>query len=377
MRLLASLAGRALWLLDYPRLITRLTPQGSSILLESFLSGRPAPTVSWGAQNLHIFVVASLALVLAVRAGGWVRIIGRLAGASLLILLYTLALTLVQLKTVTERFAQSSLQMTVTTHAEKLFLNWSNRGMIMVGMIALPALLFLFTYLSSWNPPGTRKEPAPKDGREGRRDRGLPRRWAVRAAASALALAVIGIGAVFPPPPVGPEETLSGLQRVLSLNPASPQAHFSLALQLEDQGKLGEARVEYETALKLNADQVAAWFNLGNVLFRQGEFREAVRCYEEAIRRDTRHVGARNNLGNALFRLEAYQQAAEAFEAALAIDGGRANAHKNLGETLLRLGRPCDALSHLARSASLDGKLAGDRDLGLRIARLRADCPGN
>jgi hypothetical protein len=359
------------WLLDHPRLIAGLTSRGDNVLIQGYLSGRMEPLLSWSAENLHIFVVASLALVLAVPAGGWIRLARRLAMTSVLVTMYSLTLMVVQLKTDAERTASEKMGLTLTTHFEKVFLNWSNRGLIMVGMLALPAVVFLFMYVSSVfrtaaaepaaGPPA---EAVPRGGRK---------KWRMPAVAMLIA-ALCALAAAFPPPNPGPEETLAGLRRIVGLNPDSPQARFSLALQLEDQRKLPEAQASYEASLRLNQDQVAAWFNLGNVLIKQGEFAEAARCYGEVLQRDPAHAGARSNLGNALFNEGRYEEAAEAYQAALGIDERRPTTQKNLGETLLHLGRRCEALEHLERSVALDSRIAAAGTVGARMDRLRAEC---
>ena len=107
-----------------------MSARKSSILLESYLSGRVEPVASWGAENIHIFVVASLALVLAAPAPGWPRRIYRAIVGAAVVSAYSLALTLVQIETVAERAATGTFELTLTTHAEKVFLNWANRGLM-------------------------------------------------------------------------------------------------------------------------------------------------------------------------------------------------------------------------------------------------------
>jgi tetratricopeptide (TPR) repeat protein len=289
-----------------------------------------------------------------------------------LILVYTLTLTVVQLRTVSQDYALGTLELTLTTPAEKSFLNWANRGLIMVGMLALPAFLFFFAYLSSWSP-----QPARQIGNPPKRDAATRRNgwsgWRLMLPIVLLA-ALVAAWAAARPREIAPAEILAGMRWIAFMNTTSPQAHFSLALQLEDQGKLAEARVSYETALQLNPNQVAAWFNLGNVCFRQGDYAEASRCYREAIQRDARHAAARNNLGNALFKQTRYEQAVEAYQDALAIDERRASTHKNLGDTLQHLGRPCEAQMHLERSVELDAGLRADRDLQARLLAIQREC---
>jgi len=64
-------ARRVLSFVEDPPIITGLTPSGNTITLEGYVSGRREPMASWNADNIHIFVVASLAVILSISAGGW------------------------------------------------------------------------------------------------------------------------------------------------------------------------------------------------------------------------------------------------------------------------------------------------------------------
>jgi len=374
LRCLSLSARRVLSLVEDPPIITGLTPSGNTITLESYLSGRREPMASWNAENIHIFVVASLAVILSISAGGWRRITRRLLGSVLVIFLFTLALTVVQLRTVAEASSTGSLGLNLYSASERAFLDWANRGLITVGMLLLPTFLFLSSYMSTWS---RAQSAAAASGSPGTLRSGRARNPRVRwKAISVLASAGVALMAFLLTPPRDPsfEQVREGLGRIVALNPASSQARFTLGLALEDRGSLSEALMFYQMALNLNPEMVAAWFNQGNIHFRQGSYAEAARCYREVIHWNSGHTSARNNLGDALVQQGLYDQAAEAYEEALRIDEGHAITHKNLGETLLHLKRRCEALAHLQRSTELDQGLAGDPRLQARIAALKEEC---
>jgi len=374
-RLLSDSASRVLSLTENPPIITGLSPSGNTIKLESYVSGRRAPIASWNAENIHIFVVASLALVLSFPAGGWRRMAVRVFGSVLVVFLYTLTLTVVQLRTVAGGYAAGHQGLNLYTPSQVAFLDWANRGLIMVGMLLLPTFLFLTSYMSSWarerwTAPATRTSP--ETHRPGKVQK-PPREWkalALVAAAGAALLAFL----LTPPQDATFEEVREGLERIVALNPGSPDAYFALGLFLEDGKRPSEALASYEMALRLNPQMIAPRFNQGNIHSVRGDFAEAVRCYQEVIRLNPRHVSALNNLGFALFKQGLYDQAAEAYGQALEIDERHASTHKNLGETLLLLERRCEALVHLQRSAELDYGFSADRRLQARIERLKGEC---
>ena len=369
-------ASRVLASLDSPRLITHLSASGNAITLESPLPGRIQPVATWHAENLHIFVVASLAVLLSVRFGSWKQLLRRLLWATPLIFLFTLALTSVQLRTDLERYAAGSLSMTVTTPAGKSFLNWANYGLIMVGMLFLPAFLFLVSYVASWSSPA----PAPSGKQAAMappaRARERSRRSLLRSLVPASLAFLVVLLLWILPPAADPDdaEVRAGLERVVAMNPASAPAHFALALHLEDRGKLSEALPSYRKALALNPDLVSAWYNLGNTLLKREDYAEAAESYEQELRRNPRHAAAQTGVGNARFQQGFFQDAVEAYRAALRIEENRPSTHKNLAEALLRLDRRCEALPHLKRSVELDGVLGADARLRSRIAALQREC---
>jgi len=373
-RLLSDSAYRVLSLTENPPIITGLSPSGNTIRLESYVSGRLAPIASWNAENIHIFVVASLALVLSFPAGGWRRMAVRVFGSVLMVFLYTLTLTVVQLRTVAGGYAAGHQGLNLYTPSQVALLDWANRGLIMVGMLLLPTFLFLTSYMSSWarqqwNAPARETPAALRAGRAQQLRREL-RALALLATASAAILAFI----LVPQRDITFEEVRGGLERIVALNPGSPDAYLALGLFLEDGKRPSEALVFYEGALRLNPQMLAPRFNQGNIHSVRGDFVEAVRCYQEVLRLNPRHVSAHHNLGFALFKQGLYDQAAEAYVRALEIDERRASTHKNLGETLLLLERRCEALVHLQRSAELDYAFSANQRLQVRIDKLRGEC---
>ncbi len=287
---------------------------------------------------------------------------------------FTLALTVVQLRTVAEAYSTGSLGLNLYSVPERLFLDWANRGLITVGMLLLPTFLFLASYMSTWaraqSTAATSGSPANQRSGKMRNPR---TRWKVISLVTSAGIAMLAF-LLTPPRDPSFEQIREGLERIVALNAASPQARFAMGLALEDRGSLSEALMSYQMALHLNPQMVAAWFNQGNIHFRQGSYAEAARCYREVIHWYPGHTSARNNLGDALLAQKLYEQAAEAYEEALGIDEGHAITHKNLGETLLHLQRRCEALAHLQRSTELDQGLSGDRRLQARITALQEEC---
>jgi hypothetical protein len=373
-RLLSAGAQTVLALVEHPPIITALTVSGNIISVHSYFTGQPQPIASWNGEKLHIFMVASLALFCSVPLRSRSERV-KLAGLSLvLVSLVMLAICVVQLKSVAEMSASTRLGITLHTNREKAFLEWANRGLIMLGMLLVPAFIFLTSYLSFWSDSQVRAACGDRGtgSSSGRIDSHRPLWKAGLFAVTACGGAIVLLVAPHADPT--PEMRLEGLHRILALNPSSAQARFSIGFHYEQEWKPDRALEFYQAALRLDPNLVVAHFGMGNVFFRKGDFDQAIRCYEEVLKRDPSHASARYNLGNALFERGLYAQAAHAYEEILTLMPNHASAHKNLGVALTRLERPCEALGHLKRSTVLDRRYFTDASLGDEISRLRSLC---
>jgi len=150
-RLLAAMAEGALALLERPPLITSLATQGDVIEIHSYITGVQQSIASWNGENLHVFMVTSLALLLAVPMKTLSERLTLAVNALALIVAVMLAICIVQLENAMEMYASTSLGMTLHSDRAKALFDWANRGLIMVGMLLLPAFLFLRSYVSFWS----------------------------------------------------------------------------------------------------------------------------------------------------------------------------------------------------------------------------------
>lgn len=84
-----------------------------------------------------------------------------------------------------------------------------------------------------------------------------------------------------------------------SKRPGNERAHNNLAFVLAQiPGRLSDAVVQLEEALRLNPDLAEAHFNLGNAWAGMpGRLNDAIAQYQEALRIRPDYVGAHNNLG--------------------------------------------------------------------------------
>jgi tetratricopeptide (TPR) repeat protein len=120
----------------------------------------------------------------------------------------------------------------------------------------------------------------------------------------------------------------------LAKNPRSWLAHNNLGLELENQGRLDEAFIQYETALPLSPDFPETYNNIGNALIRKGLISDAMDYYRKAIQLNPRYVAALNSLGVAYGMEADYTNAIACLRAALRLQPTYARAHGNLGNVL-------------------------------------------
>ena len=294
---------------------------------------------AWNGDNIHFFMVATIALALAMPLRG-LRTRVKLAGLALAVgSAAALAICIVQLETVAETYAGQYLGITLHTSREKAFLKATNEGLIMVGMLLLPAYLFLVSYLALWSAPpaaGANRVARPAVAR-GRRSKP---RFAITGACAAVALGAIGAFLAGTRRDPDPRAHLAGWAKLADLNPHFAAAHVNVGIALEEEGKADEAIRAYRKALEAEPERFAAHYNLGNALFRKGLYADAARAYERILDRQPDHAAA----------------------------------HKNLGIALLYIDRPCDALRHLERSAELDPQIFSDERVANQIASLRPQC---
>jgi tetratricopeptide (TPR) repeat protein len=145
------------------------------------------------------------------------------------------------------------------------------------------------------------------------------------------------------------------------LAPGFPNAHENLGLLLAAQGRTSEAIDQYHEALRVAPNRLQTHILLGNVLLETGRAEEGVAQYQEAIRVDPDFADAHYNLGNAVLRMGRLEQAVAEYHEALRLQPGSVETHNNLGATLEKLGRPADAIAHYEESLRLDPDSANAR----------------
>lgn len=117
------------------------------------------------------------------------------------------------------------------------------------------------------------------------------------------------------------------------------EAALRQGLALHRQGRLDEARAQYELALRSRPRQFDALHLLGLIEFQRGDLERALDLFDQAVLIDARSGIAHHCRGNALLELRRPQAALDSYDSALALAPCYADAYFNRGNALLDLGR--------------------------------------
>lgn len=148
------------------------------------------------------------------------------------------------------------------------------------------------------------------------------------------------------------------------------KAHYNLGVTLAKQGKLNEAIEQYAKAIEVDPDDADTHYNLGNALERRGQVDEAIVQFEHAVRLNPDHADAHYNLGNALNEQGRFDEAIDQFTQVIRIDPGYGEAYNNLGLALARQGKHQDAVERFAEAIRIDPRNAeAYNNLGAALVR--------
>jgi tetratricopeptide (TPR) repeat protein len=157
---------------------------------------------------------------------------------------------------------------------------------------------------------------------------------------------------------------------VLEAFPDSPQTHYQLGRELQEAGRLREAKVHLQRALAGAPEMLPAHISLGVLLSDQREFAEARTHFEHALRIDPHNAEVHNDLGIVFDEQGELASAKAHLERAVAIDPNYALAQNNLGIVFAKLGDLEKARAHCERAVYIDPDFADAYyQLGMMMAK--------
>mgnify|MGYP002349725786 CR=1 FL=1 len=136
--------------------------------------------------------------------------------------------------------------------------------------------------------------------------------------------------------------------------PDDPEGYFYLGEALVEEGKLAEARQQYEKGLALAPGDVDGQIALGDICLELAEHEAALAAYRRAVELDPRNADGYVNIGLVYNSLEETSKAIEAFEKALEIDPANVFAYNGLGDAWYGLGEREKAIDAFRKGIELD-----------------------
>ncbi len=149
-------------------------------------------------------------------------------------------------------------------------------------------------------------------------------------------------------------EARARYEQALAAAPHLLPAHIYLGVLLTDQRELASARTHFEYALSVDPNNAEVHNNFGIVLDEQGDLANARTHLERSIALDPQYALAHSNLGSLLAKQDDLAGAVSQLEQALQLDSDQFLAHNTLGEVLLKQGKTANAKTHFEQALRIN-----------------------
>ena len=147
------------------------------------------------------------------------------------------------------------------------------------------------------------------------------------------------------------EEAILCFQKALKLTPGFAEARENLGDAFMQLGRPEDAIAQFKLAVEADPVSGNAQCGLGNALLRAGRMDEAIEHFQKAVEVAPRLGKAHNNLGGALLQRGRVEEAIAQFRQVPESDPDFATAQNNLGVALTGEGEPAEAIAPLQRAA--------------------------
>jgi protein O-GlcNAc transferase len=134
---------------------------------------------------------------------------------------------------------------------------------------------------------------------------------------------------------------------------------LSCAFTLHREGRLHEARDQYQQITKAYPAHCESRYLLGIVCHQIGNYKEAVREFDAALKINPRFAAAHINRGVALERLRRFDEALTSYDVAVALEPNDACTFYNRGNALKELKRFNESVASYDRALALDANHVG------------------
>jgi Tfp pilus assembly protein PilF len=141
-------------------------------------------------------------------------------------------------------------------------------------------------------------------------------------------------------------------------NPVSKKTRqlFDEGLKLHRLGRLDEAMLAYDKALKLAPKHFDTLHHVGIVAFQKKNYALSLAFLRLALTVDAGVAAVHSNLGNTLKEMQRFDEALHHYDRAIAFNGGNADTYFNRGAALHAADRPDEALESYDKAIALNDK---------------------
>jgi tetratricopeptide (TPR) repeat protein len=150
------------------------------------------------------------------------------------------------------------------------------------------------------------------------------------------------------------DDAIIQCQEAIRLNPRDADAHNNLGIALRTQGRFDEAINQCQEAVRLMPNNADFQNNLGAAWEAKGRLDEAISCYREALRLNPDYALAHSNLGVALRKHGQMDEAISQYQEAIRLKPNDPKSHYNLGIALLINGRLNEAIKQNQEAVRLE-----------------------
>jgi tetratricopeptide (TPR) repeat protein len=164
------------------------------------------------------------------------------------------------------------------------------------------------------------------------------------------------------------EAAIEQYRETVRLDPKAAQAHYQLAMLLNQRGAHEEAATHFaEAAHILPLKSVKMHNDIGVALYMAGRNDQAIQEFHDTIAIDPNFWAAHRNLGTALQKAGRFQDAVESLQTALRLNPQAIDIYNDLANAHFRLNQRPQALAALERGLEL-AQAAGDTENSKKFA---------
>lgn len=146
--------------------------------------------------------------------------------------------------------------------------------------------------------------------------------------------------------------------RIMAINPDSPEAHFMLGLADDVMSKEDDALKEFQTVLAEDPNYPGVHSSLGLIDWRQHQVPQAMAEFQQELSRYPNDPVSNYMMGEILRQRDKPAQAIPYFEAAIVASPNYRDALMDLGQCRIMLNQPLEAIKSLKKATEVDPSFA-------------------